>query len=202
MPPHSTKTTRENYNEQQYFDSLRDELKKYSHVLFCVHPHDIESNSWVRNIKKLGYQYVSGATVEDLNALHRIRYLFDTFECVTSPNLGSHLPYAAYCGCRVSIYGARPKSNINNYINDQWSKQNWEAVIYSFEWCESDKPHKTYPFLFCEPSKSLFQTEWAKKILGETFKLPMRKIKRVFGWSRVASFVDRLCGKRYAYENN
>ena len=200
MPPHSTRTTLEKYNEMEYLDSINDELKKFEIVIFSIHPHDAETGAWVKNVRKLGYQSVIGCTVEDENSLERARYLFESFEYVSSPNLGSHLPYAAYVGSKISIFGTKPKSNIDNYKNDEWSRQNWEVVKYSFEWCESDEPKKTYPFLFCQPSESTIQQKWAKEVLGEQNKKCIRRIARIFGWTFGAPILDAAYGKRYAYK--
>jgi len=199
MPPHCTRTTHQHFDELVYLEALSEALDAFEHVLFCIHPHDAESGSWIENLGRLGYPFILGATVEDKAALKRIRYLFDSVEVVTSPNLGSHIPYAGFCGCRVSVFGPKPTVDLKGYAGDAWSISNWEIVEKAVEWQNSDQARTLYPQLYKSPSEAQLQKEWSRLILGEANRQCLQEVSKHFGWSLAARLKDYFTGKRYAF---
>ncbi len=198
MPPHCTKTTHQKFDETVYLDALSGILQSFEHVLFCIHPEDAERGSWTQSLNARGYPFILGAGVDDRVALYRMRRLFDSFEVVSSPNLGSHIPYAAYCGCRVSVFGPKPELDLESYRNDPWSAANWEVVEQAVAWQKSDNGTELYAQVFNPPGRSLGAKEWAEEMLGESNRKSPQKLSTYFGWRFWGRVRDLTTKKQYA----
>ena len=198
MPPHCTKTTLQTFDESAYLDALSGILQDFEHVLFCIHPEDAESGSWTHNLSCNGYPFVVGAGVDDKAALYKMRHLFDSFDVVTSPNLGSHIPYAGYCGCRVSVFGPKLALELESYRKDPWSAANWEVVEKGVAWQKSDKGKELYALTFNPPGRSIRVKKWAEEILGESNRKNSHQLSTYFGWSFWGRVRDLTTKKQYA----
>ena len=56
-------------------------------------------------LNELKIPWITGAWLNDINALQRIRNLFSQFDYLITNSVGSHIPYAGYCGCKILMLG-------------------------------------------------------------------------------------------------
>ena len=94
-----------------YAAEVKQEARNFPHVTVCLHPSCLKSGFWVREFEALGFTVIEGARTHDLNALFRMKSIFEQYEFVTTNVWGSHVAYALASGCKVSIYGRVPKFN-------------------------------------------------------------------------------------------
>lgn len=106
---------------QRYADYIKSIAPRFSRVVVCVHPSCVKNGLWINEFSKLGIEVVTGAKVNDINSLARMRALFDQFEFVTTNGWGSHVAYALACGARVSIHGDPIEESPETYRN--WLRQ-------------------------------------------------------------------------------
>ena len=107
--------------------------------------------------------------------------IFRSFEYVVTDSIGSHVAYAAYCGCKVVL---------RNATSDFTS----EAVLYDNrpDWLkdEEKRPRKSTkeylqeiaPFLFVSMAEATQQIDWAEKELGLENKKSSEEIAELLGW--------------------
>jgi hypothetical protein len=170
MPFHSLDYVKQKYLEDEYFEALAPEIEKFDVVAACVHPSCIRSRRWIEGLQKRSIPYVTGAEATDKNGLLRIKQIMSRFTHVTSNWIGSHIVYAAYCGCSVSICGPRPIFNEHDFVDDPFYKNHpeilgWWLTLENSEWVCTK-----YAFLFRKPHEAEPCKEWALSRLGHENK--------------------------------
>lgn len=160
--------------------SVRDD---FSEVLLCVTANCIERNEWIKEFEAEGIPWIMGASIFDRNALERMRTIFRRFEYVTSNVIGSHLVYAAYESCKVSIWNWQQLYDSKTYDNEPIYKNSDSFLREALEWSSYDWVSKHYDFLFhSHPNQGVVLKSWADEQLGVQFKRDPNEIAALFGW--------------------
>jgi hypothetical protein len=105
MPPHVTKYVSPDFNEQNYIKKIAQLKSQFSLICVCISAECCRQGKWASKFEHAGFPVLVGADVSDANALVRMATLFELFETVTSPRLGSHLVYAGLSGCKLALWG-------------------------------------------------------------------------------------------------
>ena len=197
MPPHGLPQAEIKNMSYDYLDYMADLRKEFDVVAACIHPHDCKSGWWPRELTKLGIPWTSGASINDRNALLRMRAMFDLFDYMTTNALGSHIAYSALCGCKVSVSGPLYKINSKMFENDRWYQNNKEMLELELKSNDENHNRKNYGNLFCKPSSAVTAVDWAEKELGSDCRKSREQLKKLFGWSYCGKIYDKIRGKKY-----
>ena len=151
-----------------YLDYLVTIKESFDEVRVCIYWGgciDKELLDITDKITMRGLKYVFGANPYDADSLTRMRKMLDSFEFVTTSTMGSHILYAAYSGCKVSICGTYFSTNEDNEFK-------------SLEWVK-----KNFLFLFYDhPKDAVDYSSWAKNEIASN-KLANDELINVLGWS-------------------
>jgi hypothetical protein len=109
MPPHTLTGFNKSATELylSYINFIKPFLSRFKTVVACIHSACLQNGMWINEFKSIGVEIISGASTEDENALLRQLYLFRQFETMTTTDFGSHVAYALYANCKVSIAGPK-----------------------------------------------------------------------------------------------
>jgi hypothetical protein len=182
MPPHVTACTSQDWDEQAYVDQVTSLRDKFSKVVACVSGFCIARGYWTKAFEQVGIPWISGASTQDRNALLRMRVMFDSFEFVTTPKMGSHVAYAAYCGCKVSMYGVEMPNKREHFARDPMRQRYPEGLEVSLREGARERLMERYPFLFVDPAVAVSAVEWAKEELGEENRRTPLEMAALLGW--------------------
>jgi hypothetical protein len=107
MPQHTQHNSMVDYGKyHEYIESILQYRQEVDRITVSLHAR-CYANEKIRSIfEDKGIHVELGADPYDRNALSRMRYLFESHECMTTNSYGSHIPYAMHFGCRVSYYGS------------------------------------------------------------------------------------------------
>ena len=190
MPAHSLSYTEHQWQFDEYVDAINAVRDQFDDVVVCVHPDCIKKGYWAKQFSEAGYQIVTGAAVNDRNAHQRIATLLSSFEYVTTNSCGSHVPYAAYFGAKVSVFGPYAEHNAEDYKNTPFYRQHPEILEPTIA-AVSEKSFRThFPFLFTEPRQAKQMIDWGSEQIGADNKLSPAEMRRLLGWD--ASSLKKL----------
>lgn len=187
-PEHASNFTKHNWTRQsvayaEAVDAIKD---RFQAVVVCLSANCVESGYWFPEFEKRGIPWITGASIYDCNALIRMRYIFQSFEFVTSNTIGSHIAYAASEGSKVSVWFLQNNYTPNAYKDEPFYQrhpelcpQNEEEYLQRLQWYK-----KEYKFLFVnEPTDASNQSEWAKRELGIEYMRPAEELATLLGWA-------------------
>jgi glycosyltransferase involved in cell wall biosynthesis len=167
----------------RYAAYIRSIAHRFRRVVACVHPACVANGLWIREFGDVGIEVVTGTKIDDLNALARVRALFEQFECVTTNGWGSHVAYALACGARVSIHGEaieeKPES-VRNWLrhDETWSKRpDLLAAIHNSEVFAHRRSFLER--LQIAPWEGVHDVAWGEWFLGSKHKLSPAEMRRV-----------------------
>jgi hypothetical protein len=173
MPPHTIPgQDLENRDIiQRYIEYIRPFLSKYSFVAASVHPADISNGLWLNDLKDLGIHIIEGAKNNDLNALERQRATLLQFESMTTSDWGSHVAYALYFGCKVSICGPNIKIKESSFLEDAtWRNNQAFLSIYLSDEIQMNKNKYLHKF-YTKPDNPISDIELGIYLVGDKNKL-------------------------------
>jgi len=182
MPPHSLAWTNHSWNEREYVRYVASIRDRFSEVVACISGACIDHGYWAAAFEEAGIPWIRGASAADQNGLKRMQIIFRSFEYMSTNSMGSHVAYAAYCGCRVSIAGPYMCPLKEHYKKDPLYNKYPEVLVANLEKNDKANVRRHYPHLFCSPEKAGMHVEWAQHVLGAAFKREDREIARLFGW--------------------
>ena len=182
MPPKNSVDTFDKIDEDAYIDSIKDFKKDFKHLYFCIDQISFERNLWVKKLKENKINYVIGAHANDINSLLRAKTIFQHFEYVHSPVIGSALVYAAFDGCKVSLSENYIEYKVEKYKNHPFYHSNRKYVDYEIYTKSKRYIQDKFGFLFCKPSNSNILLDWARDELGLVNKVDVKEIKKILGW--------------------
>lgn len=189
MPPHSLAYGDPQWNQDEYVSAICRLVPQFSCVAACISANCVEKGLWVTHFEQHAIPWVVGASSHDRNALVRMRRMFCSFEYMTTNKIGSHVPYAAYCGCKVFFHGRYENGKEAVYTTDEiykhnrWFRDHPDAHRMSTADTQEDVVRRHYPQFFVEPTDAAEQREWAAEICGQQFRKSPREIARLLGWS-------------------
>jgi glycosyltransferase involved in cell wall biosynthesis/SAM-dependent methyltransferase len=183
VPLHSTESLAFDHKtpNKGILSAIVDEIGSDVPFAVCVGAKDVLLGNFIHNLESRGIPWITGAWIFDRNALVRMQRIFRSFEYVVTDAIGSHIAYAAYCGCKV-------------VLRDATSDFPSETVLYDkrAEWLkyEEKRPRKATnghlqeiaPFLFGSMAEAIPQVEWGKQELGHSHKLDSTELAKLLSW--------------------
>lgn len=198
MPVHSLNyTTHNHWKFKEYAEYIKSlmESGSFERVTVCIHPACIRNGYWINEFKELGIEIIEGVETNDKNAFYRLKVLFSLFEYVTTNGKGSHIPYAAYCGAKVSICGPFAEYKVEDFIEDPFYKKFPDILKPVIDYSSYESIKKLYPqFIFDSPEQATENNGWAKEQLGFENKLTPRDFRILLGkndFSVLKNYLER-----------
>ncbi|MBT4764407.1 hypothetical protein HOO14_05380 [bacterium] len=203
--PHSSESVSvSNVYDENYLNYLESIKKSFSEVCVCVHWFDSSNKVLLENMNSRGLSYVFGARVDDGNSLLRMRMLLDYFDFITTPIFGSHILYAAYAGCKVSMCGPLLEYKSSDFKQEEGiSLKHIEKLIKSgsVEWLKVK-----FPFIFVDhPTDASTNLAWAKAEIGSENKLSSKELINILGWSvegQIKGYISGLSRRIVRYKRS
>jgi len=183
MPTHSLASDVLTPSTEQYVREIASIRNRFDVVAACVSPHCIAKGLWVSQFAQQGIQVIRGAGISDINALKRMRALFESFEYVTTDSYGSHVYYAMYYGAKVSIWGTATPVLRENVLSDGAWAAYPEAVDQLFTE-ETERKGEVYlgP-LRVDPWAGVQEVGVSRLMVGHDIKLSPDELRAAFGWT-------------------
>lgn len=189
LPVHSLEYTQHaHWNFENYANTIHKLSRHFDEVVACVHPSCYKKGYWVKDFEKLGIRCVEGADSYDKNALLRLQYLFSSFEFVTTNGFGSHVPYAALFGAKVSIFGDYCELKAEDFKETAFYKDNSEILEPVIKLSSTKVTMEKYPEFFTHPTEAKERIAWAKKEVGWDNRRSSNELKNIFLWNRIDIF--------------
>ena len=185
MPAHHVLNSTHAFDEKGYTESLRALQDRFDPVIACVSATCAREGNWTHTLEKVGIHWILGADSVDRNALRRMRKIFAMFEFMTTNTLGSHVAYAAYSGCRVSIWGPYAQARLEDYRNVPWYQKNWNRASELIECYTESHVRRSHPMLFREPWNAEDLRIWAEPFVGHSFRRGPSEVGRLLGWTPI-----------------
>ena len=195
MPPHSLPYTEHTWDEESYakqINALRDD---FDLIIVCLHASCVEKRLWVDVFEKYNIPWIIGADAQDKNSLIRMYRLFNSFEFMTTNVIGSHVVYAAYCGCKVSIFGDYAEYNSEDYKDDPFYNRFPFLLEYNIMYSSKKLIENLFPYLFSNPKEARVRIKWAEEELGKANKVSFEELRKLLGWNwqgQIAFFTRRI----------
>jgi hypothetical protein len=102
---------------------------------------------------------------------------------MTTNTIGSHVAYAAYSGCKVSIYGDYCSPTKNDYRNDPYYQKYPELLNYWVDQSQKSVIKKRYPEFFTVPMEATERKDWGAEVVGAAYRKEPQEIATLLGWS-------------------
>ena len=182
MPVHSLPETTEQWDDDAYVEYIKSISHHFSKIVVCIHSDCLAKGNWGA-FAKAGFDVVSGADPEDTNSLQRVADLFSQFEYVTSNEFGSHVAYASYFCCKVSVFGPRVDFRKEDYANLSLYKNAPELLDIVADRKSKGYMFETYKQFVVNPWQASTHQEWAAWELGEKNKKTPSELIQLFGWN-------------------
>jgi len=189
MPPHSLPTTNHLWDEDTYAQKINELKSDFDLIVVCLYYSCIEKNLWIEAFEKYDIPWVAGANSLDKNALIRMNRLFKSFEYMTTNSIGSHIVYAAYCGCKVSIYGSYAEYSEKDYKDDTLYKKYPYLLKHNLRYSSEESVKTHFSYLFSYPSQAKKRVEWAEEQLGKVNKVTLTELAILLGWLPSDQFI-------------
>jgi len=183
MPTHSLASDVLEPSTEQYVRDIASIKDRFGQVTTCVSAYCIARGLWAPQFAEHGIPVVRGAGIDDVNALKRMRALFETFEYVTTDSYGSHVYYALYFGAKVSIWGTATPVLRENVLSDAAWTPYPEAVDKLFMEETERKAEEYLGPLRVDPWIGTQDVSVSKLMLGDENKLSPEEMRAAFGWT-------------------
>jgi hypothetical protein len=201
MPMHSAEQTTKATSDKlaksltDYLDFLESLKRQFSSVWISIYYLD-SSATLLDEIRRRGLFYIDGARPDDANSLQRVRTILNTFEFVTSNSIGSHIIYAMFSGCKVSIGGPEFAAGESDFVLDNLSsglskKYIENSVHYLSRGYLSDR----FPYLLTDNPVEGFQSEeYARAEIGFYNRLANHDILDALQWGLLGQIKGYAAG--------
>jgi FkbM family methyltransferase len=185
MPPHSLSYTYHDWDEEGYASAIDSVRKEFSRVVVCIHPSCWSRGYWIGTFQRRGYEIIKGIGAQPQKpALEWLADVLRSFEFVTTNGFGSHIPYAAYFGCKVSIFGPWAGYRLEDFRDAPAYAVNRLRYEELLQRTTRHEIARQYPFLVREPMRAIQTQEWSKQEVGEKHKRLPAELRALFGWTR------------------
>lgn len=156
----------------------------FNDVAVCIYSGDVPTLA--PEAERLGLSWFAGAAYDTLS-LPRLRAMFDQFEFVFTNGNGSHVPYAAWAGCKVAL--TKPYYRVElEHLNRHPRYVQYPELLKNVVAGLPENLQKRFPFLFPdEPHEAECPADWAGEMLGANCKRPLPELARLLGWSWTAN---------------
>lgn len=183
MPSHSLPYTEHEWNQESYVKQVVQLKPYFSSIVACVHSACVKKGYWITEFEKNDIPWITGAFIDDKNALQRMKIIFNSFEYMTTNILGSHVAYASYCGCKVSIYGSYAIYSAKDFIAAPFYQNNPELLPKMVEFWREEWVKENFPDFFVIPMEAMERQQWGGDVLGVKYKKSTKEIADLLGWS-------------------
>ena len=191
MPTHSTMSvgTKE---DQGFVEEVKKYKDSFSEIFVCMHEEDIirkRGEIW----QKEGFKIISGASFTDANSLLRMKFLFESFEVMVTDSLGSHVPYAASSGTRISIISGERSREIDPEEPFYSGKtKTYLRKLSELIYILNTPDLSPYSFLFCNPLQAEKYVSWGQAEVGYENMLSAEELRDYFGWNYREYFLQKV----------
>lgn len=201
MPTHSIASDVLVPSNEQYVREIASIKNRFGLVAACVSAHCIAKDLWTSQFAEQGIHVIRGAGIDDVNALKRMRALFESFEYVTTDSYGSHVYYALYFGAKVSVWGTTTPMLRENVLSDAAWTPYPEAVDKLFTEETERKTEVYLGPLRVDPWIGVQNVDVTNSMVGHNNKLSPDEMRAAFGWTPVSILVGsaRDSLRRYAF---
>jgi hypothetical protein len=189
MPGHSLPYTNPHLNEHNYVRQIAAMRPYFSTIVACLYSSCFAKGLWVSELEKYGIPYIIGADSYDKNSLIRMNYIFKSFEYMTTNRLSSHVAYAAYSGCKVSIFGEYLPLTIEEFADYEFYRQYPDLMQYYVDKSQKNQLEKQFPEFFVAPWEAPARKDWADEVMGVKHKSSPAEIAKLLGWSLKAQLI-------------
>jgi len=166
---------------EQYADEIKAIAGNFDRVTICIHPSCRTNGLWVKEFTARGFEIVYGAQNTDLNALGRMRALFEQFETITTNGWGSHVAYALAFGAKVAIHGTQPKRTEADYLRDA----TWAADPAALKkWLSDETTSRERAFLapyYQTPMQAVADVEAGRALIGWGHRVSPEQMGQLLG---------------------
>lgn len=203
MPAHTLIEMNEESCDQEYRKYLFQFRGYFSKITLCLHRACFVKRRW-QALCQIADNVVVGASTADSQSYSRMAELMSTHEFMTTNEFGSHVPYAAYFGCKVSVAGPRPAFNEQELARLTFYKNCPECLRMRAGIYREDTFAKHFPFFKVEPHAANLNIAWARREIGLQCKKTPRELRQLFGWeyTRVpAIFANAIVKRTRLYVN-
>lgn len=202
MPDHSLPERDTESEDQNYFDYLSNFSQYFSSITLCLHKACYDKKRWIK-LSQLADRVVIGADPGDKKSYGRLAELMSTHEFMTTNDFGSHVPYAAYFGCKVSVGGPRPKFDVDDLPKSAFYRNCPDCLEMRSSVYHEKKFFKSFSFFMTDPQAAEKMEEWARWEIGVQCKKSPAELRAIFGWSysRLPIMVAKYCvrtARRYS----
>ena len=180
MPTHSLPELPSIGGEDRYVNFILALKRSFSRIVVCLHRTCFDKTEWRSKFESNKIQVLRGADPDDKYTYFKLAELFSKVEFMTTNGFGSHVPYAAYFGCKVSISGPVQAYDRSQFSNVPLYKNNPSLL----QWREkvANEIRQNYGFLYTDPENGRSQRDWAAETLGVDNKRTPVELRELFGW--------------------
>lgn len=184
MPAHTTTHFKRDFSDSPFLAEVQALFENFDYKVACISGQCVKHNLWMQLFESNAVPWVTGAWIFDKHALERMKILFSSFEYMATNVMGSHIVYAAYCGCKVFFTLQREALyDLNELIKNEPLYQRYPELVwqglknFDFKWNQ-----QAYPWLFNGFEGATIQKEWAAHELGQDVQQTASEIADLFGW--------------------
>ena len=163
-------------------DFIKSLKTKFSTVAACLGGFCVQNDCYTKQYEELGIPWITGAWINDSYALQRMRNLFSQFEFVATDSLGSHIPYAGYCGCKVHYYGQGIDRTKKDFLKIPLYAKYPHLINLARKDLSIENIKSKFPFLLNNFDELTSIEKWSRTALGIDNVKPDYEIAQMIGW--------------------
>jgi hypothetical protein len=184
MPAHSIPDSEHDWDFNQYAAEISGLRDLFSLVTVCIHPTCWEKGYWVGAFQARGFSPIRGIAANEPDGYYRLRDLMSSHEYMTTNHLGSHVPYAAYFGAKVSVWGRYAQFRERDYARVSFYQNRPSLLRPALDGWSEASMRTHYPQFFCHPSVARDAVDWGRQEVGFSFKREPSELLEIFRWRR------------------
>ena len=181
MPDHTLDERSDPAKDHEYYEYISKFKHHFSSITLCVHRSCFDQKRW-NKLSGIADTITVGAHHKDNKTLEKMSDLMTAHEFMTTNEFGSHVPYAAFFGCKVSVGGPKQDFHLEELVKSPFFR-NCPASLEMFGRINREDTYaKTFPFLAVEPQAAERNEAWAGWELGLQCKKTPAELRKTFGW--------------------
>lgn len=206
MPAHSLPYTEHGWDADGYVAAVQALRPQFSKIVACISYSCVQKKYWTAAFERAGIPWIVGASTGDRNSLTRMAVIFRSFEYMTTNCIGSHVAYAAYSGCKLSMYGPWATYREEDFKNEKFYVRFPDLLHPQLQASSEERVRREYPQFFVDPWKGVTGQDWGAKALGSQYKRTPVEIARLLRWPGFdiddkLSLQVELCKRQQATES-
>jgi hypothetical protein len=202
IPDHSSEANKVDHNISSYLDYVDSIKRCFSNISVMLYHLDYDRLSPI--VHERGFTPLVGASPKCPNSMQRVKRYMDCHEFVSTNFIGSHVLYALYSDCRVSICGPYQPRDRGIHLTDVKSGlYSWEYVdrilhVTSLSYVSSHPELRSYvvPTPQDAPFNDLHTREFVARELGTSSLMTPPEISELLRWNPAGQLVGYGAGGR------